>query len=67
MEKEGYIVKLSKCDEDCFISPIVITRKKDGSIKLALYSKIPKGPDNQEQISNAKHTRAHRQHSAPTF
>ena len=28
-------MKLSKCDEDRFISPIVITRKKDGSIKLA--------------------------------
>ena len=40
MEKEGHIVKLSKCDEDCFISPIVITRKKDGSIKLALDSKL---------------------------
>ena len=35
MEKEGHIVKLSKCDEDCFNNPIVIT-KKDGSIKLAL-------------------------------
>ena len=40
MEKEGYIVKLNKCDEDCFISPIVITRKKDGSIKLTLDSKL---------------------------
>ena len=40
MEKEGHIVKLSKCDGDCFISPIVITRKKDGSIKLALVSKL---------------------------
>ena len=33
-------MKLNKCDEDCFISPIVITRKKDGSIKLALDSKL---------------------------
>ena len=40
MEKEGHIIKLNKCDEDCFISPIVITRKKDGSIKLALDSKL---------------------------
>ena len=40
MEKEGHIIKLSKCDEDCFISPIVITRKKDGSIKLAVDSKL---------------------------
>ena len=40
METEGHIIKLEKCDEDCFISPILITRKKDGSIKLALDSKI---------------------------
>ena len=40
MEKEGHIEKLTKCDEDCFISPIVINRKKDGSIKLALDSKM---------------------------
>ena len=33
-------MKLNKCDEDCFISPIVITRKKDGSIKLAFDSKL---------------------------
>ena len=29
-----------KCDEDCFIRQIVITRKKDDSIKLALDSKL---------------------------
>ena len=40
MEKEGHIVKISKCDEDCFISPKVITRKKDGNIKLALDLKL---------------------------
>ena len=28
MEKEGHIVKLNKCNEDCFMSPIGITRKK---------------------------------------
>ena len=40
METEDPIIKLEKCDEDCFISPIVITRKKDTSIKLALDSKL---------------------------
>ena len=40
MEKEGHIIKLEKCDEDCFISPIVITRNKDTSIKLALDSEL---------------------------
>ena len=39
-ETDGNIVKLEKCDEDCFISPIVINRKKDGSVKLALDSKL---------------------------
>ena len=40
METEGHIVTLKKCDKDCFMSPIAITRKKDGSIKLALDSKL---------------------------
>ena len=40
MQTEGHIKKLEKCDEDCFISPILITRKKDTSIKLALDSKL---------------------------
>ena len=40
METEGHIIKLEKCDEDRFISPIVITRKKDISIKPALDSKL---------------------------
>ena len=37
---DGHIEKLSRCSEDCFISPIVITAKRDGSIKLALNSKL---------------------------
>ena len=37
--KEGLIKKLKSCNEDQFISPIVITVKKDGSLKLALDSK----------------------------
>ena len=40
METEGHIIKLEKSDEDCFISPIVTTRRKDGSIELALDSKL---------------------------
>ena len=40
MEKEGHIEKFEKGDEDCFISPILITRKKNGSINPALYSKL---------------------------
>ena len=38
--RDGHIEKLSRCSEDCFISPIVITAKRDGSIKLALNSKL---------------------------
>ena len=39
-KSEGHIKKLENCDEDRFISPIVITCKKDKSIKLALDSKF---------------------------
>ena len=40
LKAEGHIKKLENCDEDRFISPIVITCKKDKSIKLALDSKF---------------------------
>ena len=36
---EGHITKLDKCTSDCFFAPIVITVKKDDSIKLALDAK----------------------------
>ena len=36
---QGHIVKLEKCSDQQFISPIVITVKKDQSIKLAMDSK----------------------------
>ena len=36
---EGHIVKLKECSDKYFVSPIVITVKKDGSIKLALESR----------------------------
>ena len=35
----NHIEKLEKCTNDFFIAPIVITAKKDGSIKLALDAK----------------------------
>ena len=37
---EGHIKKLTNCSDQFFISPIVITVKKDQSIKIALVSKI---------------------------
>ena len=40
LKSEGPIKKLENCDEDRFISPIVITCKKDKSRKLALDSKF---------------------------
>ena len=36
---EGHIVKLQECSDKHFVSPILITLKKDGSIKLALESR----------------------------
>ena len=40
MEKEGHIVQLDRSDEDCLISPKVITRKKDEEKHLTLDSKL---------------------------
>ena len=37
--KDGHIEKLDKCTTDHFIAPIVLTTKKDSSIKLALNAK----------------------------
>ena len=45
---EGHITKLDKYTSDCFISPIVITVKKDDSIKLALDAK----PINRQLYEN---------------
>ena len=36
---DGKIIKLEKCPDDLFISPVVITVKKDKSVKIALDSK----------------------------
>ena len=36
---EGHVVKFNKCTSEYFISPIVITAKKDGSVKLAMDAK----------------------------
>ena len=36
---EGHITNLDKCTSDCFIAPIVITAKKDDSVKLELDEK----------------------------
>ena len=33
------IIKLDKCSDELFISPVVITVKKDKTVKIALYSK----------------------------
>ena len=40
LQNEGHIEKLSSCSDEHFISPIVITVKKDQSINLALDSKV---------------------------
>ena len=40
LEKNGNIIKLDKCSDKNFISPIVITVKRDKTIKLAMDSKV---------------------------
>ena len=37
--KTGHLEKADKTTENCFISPAVITRKKDNSVKIALHSR----------------------------
>ena len=37
--RQGHIEKLKECSDKYFVSPIVITVKKDGSVKLALESR----------------------------
>ena len=39
LSEQGHIEKLQECSDKKFISPIVITVKKDQSVKLALDSK----------------------------
>ena len=39
LKNEGHVIKLNKCTSEYFISPIVITAKKDGSVKLAMDAK----------------------------
>ena len=39
LTKDKHIEKIEKCTSDHFIAPIVLTAKKDGSIKLALNAK----------------------------
>ena len=54
LKSEGHIKNLENCDEDRFISPLVITCKKDKSIKLALDSKFINKPiyKNKYQMPN---------------
>ena len=40
METDGHFRKLEKCGKDCFISPIVRSRKEDCLIKLALETRL---------------------------
>ena len=42
LQENGNIIKLDKCSDKNFISPIVITVKREKTIKLAMDSKITK-------------------------
>ena len=48
--KQGHIEKLTECSDKYFVSPIVITVKKDGSVKLALESR-----ELNKQVHKNKH------------
>ena len=40
--KSGHLEKINNVDEDCFVSPVVITVKSDKSVKIALVSRKSK-------------------------
>ena len=61
LKAEGHIKKLENCDEDRFISPIVITCKKRQIHQVSLRFKVYKQTNLQEQISDAEHPRTSRQ------
>ena len=52
--KQGHIEKLTECSDKYFVSPIVTTVKKDGSVKLALESRElnKQGHKNKYQMPN---------------
>ena len=52
--KNGYLERATEINEDCFVSPAVITVKKDESIKIALDSKKIERSNNQTKSTNAK-------------
>ena len=51
--KQGHIEKANNIDENCFVSPAVITVKKDKSVKMALDSR--KRNYHQKKGTNAQH------------
>ena len=53
LQNSGHITRLEKCSNELFISPILITVKKDRSIKLAMASKTINKAIHKKQISNA--------------
>ena len=59
LQKNHMIEKLDKYTNDYFIAPIVITAKKDGSIKLALDAKPINAQIFLKQIPNANRRRSH--------
>ena len=46
--KDGHIVKLNDCTCDHFVAPIIITAKKDSSLKVAMDAK----PINDQKFKN---------------
>ena len=53
LSDQGHIEKLQACSDQNFISPIVITVKKNESVKLTLDSKVL-NKTIHKQISNAE-------------
>ena len=66
--ESGHLEKTDKTTENCFISPAVITIKKDKSVKIALDSrKLNEACVKRKKSSNAEYGRANQQNFSQNY
>ena len=73
--KSGHLERLETIEEDCFVSPVVITVKKDKTVKITLYARklnescVKKRPHmpNMEELLNQISTKLSRNDHDPIW
>ena len=55
--KSGHLESLETIEEDCFVSPVVITVKKDKTVKIAVTVRKLNESSLQKKTIHAKHGR----------